>query len=94
MAELPLLTAAECHQLLVGWNETAADFGQEKCIHTLFEEQVARTPDAVAVVLEEAELTYAELNARANQLAHTLQGLGVGPDVLVGLCVERSLEMV
>ncbi|MFM7581464.1 MAG: non-ribosomal peptide synthetase, partial [Caldilinea sp.] len=94
LAELPLLTVAERHQLLVEWNETAVDFGQEKCIHTLFEEQVERTPDAVAVVFEETQLTYAELNARANQLAHTLQGLGVGPDVLVGLCVERSLEMV
>ncbi|MBU6352246.1 MAG: SDR family NAD(P)-dependent oxidoreductase, partial [Chloroflexi bacterium] len=94
LAALPLLTAAERHQLLVEWNETAADFGQEQCIHTLFEEQVARTPDAVAVVFEGTQLTYAELNARANQLAHTLQGLGVGPDVLVGLCVERSLEMV
>ncbi|MBU6346822.1 MAG: amino acid adenylation domain-containing protein, partial [Cyanobacteria bacterium REEB494] len=94
VAALPLLTTAERHQLLVEWNETAADFGQDRCIHTLFEEQVERTPDAVAVVFEEAQLTYAELNARANQLAHTLQGLGVGPDVLVGLCVERSLEMV
>jgi amino acid adenylation domain-containing protein len=94
VSQLPLLTAAERHQLLVEWNTTAADFGQEKCIHTLFEEQVERTPDAVAVIFEEAQLTYAELNARANQLAHTLQGLGVGPDVLVGLCVERSLEMV
>ncbi|MFM7584055.1 MAG: non-ribosomal peptide synthetase, partial [Caldilinea sp.] len=94
VAELPLLTVAERHQLLVEWNETAVDFGQAKCIHALFEEQVERTPNALAVVFEEAQLTYAELNARANQLAHTLQGLGVGPDVLVGLCVERSLEMV
>ncbi len=94
IGELPLLTPAERHQLLVQWNDTAVDYPRDQCIHQLFEEQVARTPDAVAVVFEDRQLTYAELNARANQLAHYLRTLGVGPDVLVGLCLERSLELV
>ena len=94
IAELPLLTEAERHQLLFEWNDTAADTPRDKCIHELFEEQVARTPDAVALVFEDQQLTYAELNARADQLAYHLQTLGVGPDVLVGICVERSLDMV
>src|SRR4028119_2283484 len=65
-----------------------------KCIHQLFEAQVDRTPDAVAVVFEHESLTYRQLNSRANSLADHLQALGVGPDVLVGICMERSLEMV
>src|SRR6266542_2522442 len=93
IAALPLLTAAE-QQQLVEWNNTTADYPSEKCIHQLFEEQVARTPAAVAVVCEEQALTYRELNRRANQLAHYLQALGVGAEVLVGICVERSIEMV
>jgi len=92
--ELPLLTEAERHQLLVAWNDTEADYPKDKCIHQLFEEQMVRTPGAVAVVFEGERLTYAELNRRANQLAHCLQKLGVGPEVLVGICVERSLETV
>ena len=76
------------------WNDTAVDYPRDRCIHQLFEQQVARTPDATAVVFEDTRLTYAELNARANQLAHHLITLGVGPDVLVGLCLERSLELV
>ncbi|MEQ8997813.1 MAG: amino acid adenylation domain-containing protein [Coleofasciculus sp. B1-GNL1-01] len=94
VAELPLLSEAERHQLLVKWNETESEYPLEKCIHQLFEKQVERTPDAVAVVFEEQQLTYRELNVRANQLAHHLQKLGVKPEVLVGICVERSLEMV
>ena len=94
LKELPLLTEAERHQLLVEWNDTFADYPQNKCIHHLFEAQVERTPDAVAVVFEDKQLTYCELNRRANQLAHHLQALGIEPEVLVGLCVERSLEMV
>ena len=86
--------AAEREPLLVQWNDTAVDYPRDHCIHQLFEQQVARTPDATAVVFEDARLTYAELNARANQLAHHLITLGVGPDVLVGLCLERSLELV
>jgi amino acid adenylation domain-containing protein len=92
--ELPLLSPAERHQLLVEWNDTQTDYPQHKCIHQLFEEQVERTPDAVAVVYEDEQLTYHQLNCRANQLAHHLRSLGVGADVLVGLCVERSLEMI
>ncbi len=92
--ELPLLTEAEQHQLLVEWNDTQADCPQEVCIHELFEVQVERTPDTVAVVFEDQQLTYRELNARANQLAHHLRSLGVKPEGFVGICVERSLSMV
>jgi amino acid adenylation domain-containing protein len=89
-----LLTETELHKLLIEWNNTQRDYPQDKCIHQLFAEQVERTPEAVAVVFEGEQLTYQELNARANQLAHHLQSLGVDPEVLVGICVERSLEMV
>ncbi|MEH2375500.1 amino acid adenylation domain-containing protein [Nostoc sp.] len=94
VALLPWLTQQERHQLLVEWNDTGVDYPQDKCIHHVFEEQVERTPDAVAVVYENQHLTYRELNCRANQLAHYLRSLGVGADVLVGICVERSLEMI
>ncbi len=94
VGELPLLTQAERDRLLVEWNQTESEYPQDKCIHQLFEEQVERTPDAVAVVFENQQLTYQQLNQRANQLAHHLLSLGVGPEVLVGICVERSLEMV
>jgi amino acid adenylation domain-containing protein len=91
---LPLLTETERHQQLVEWNGTQAAYPKDKCVHQLFEEQVERTPEAVAVVFENTQLTYLELNRRANQLAHNLQKLGVGPEVLVGICVERSLDML
>ena len=91
---LPLLTDAERHQLLVEWNATKRDYPKNKCLHRLFEAQAERTPDAVAVTFEDKRLTYRELNQRANQLAHYLRRLGVGPDVLVGICMERSLEMI
>ncbi|HBB30918.1 MAG TPA: hypothetical protein DDZ80_13165 [Cyanobacteria bacterium UBA8803] len=94
IGELSLLSPAERHQLLVEWNNTQTEYPQDKCIHQLFEEQVERTPDAVALVFEDQQLTYRELNHRANQLGHYLQKLGVRADVLVGICVERSLEMV
>lgn len=94
LSELPLLSDAEKRQLLVEWNQTGREYPKDKCIHDLIEAQVERTPDAVAVVYGEKKLTYRELNRRANQLAHRLRTLNVGPDVLVGLCVERSLEMV
>ncbi|WP_272426882.1 non-ribosomal peptide synthetase [Polyangium jinanense] len=93
LSELAFLTEAE-HGQLATWNDTAAAYPEGKCIHDLFEEQAARTPDAVALVFAEQELTYRELDQRSNQLAHYLRALGVGPEVLVGLCVERSLEMV
>ncbi|HEC84496.1 MAG TPA: non-ribosomal peptide synthetase, partial [Thioploca sp.] len=92
--ELPLLSEAERHQLLFEWNNTQTDYPKEKCLHQLFEAQVEKTPDAIAVVFEDQQLTYQALNARANQLAHYLQTLGVKPEVLVGICVERSLEMI
>jgi amino acid adenylation domain-containing protein len=91
---IPLLTPAERHRLLVEWNATRADYPEDKCIHELFEAQVERTPEAVAVVFEDRRLTYAELNRRANQLAHRLRKMGVQSDTLVGICVERSLELV
>jgi amino acid adenylation domain-containing protein len=94
LSTLPLMTNSQRHQLLVEWNKTTKEYPQDKCIHQLFEEQVELTPDAVAVVFEEEHLTYGELNAKANQLAHHLQALGVGLEVIVGICVERSLEMV
>ncbi|WP_390625552.1 MULTISPECIES: non-ribosomal peptide synthetase [Calothrix] len=94
IAQLPLLTQHEQHQLLIEWNDTQANYPQHKCIHQLFEERVNQTPNAVAVVFAEQKLTYQQLNIRANQLADYLQSLGVKPDTLVGICVERSLEMV
>ena len=94
LCELSLLTEIERHQLLLEWNNTEVDYPQQQCIHQLFEAQVERTPDAVAVVFEDEQLTYWELNARANQLAYYLRSLGVKPEVLVGICVERSLSMV
>jgi len=89
---LPLLPETEL-QLLTSWNQTQVEYPR-KCIHQLFEEQVERTPDAIAVVFQEQQLTYRELNSRANQLAHYLQNLGVKPDVIVGICVDRSIEML
>jgi len=94
IAALPLLTERERHQLLVEWNATDAKYPQERCIHQLFEAQVERTPETVAVVFENQQFTYHELNVRANQLAHHLRALGVWPRVLVGVCMERSLEMI
>ena len=94
ISQLPLLTEIEQHQLLVEWNNTQVDYPLDKGIHQLFEEQVERNPDAVAVESEDEQLTYTELNARANQVAHHLRTLGVGPEVLVGICVERSPLML
>ncbi|WP_375511202.1 amino acid adenylation domain-containing protein [uncultured Nostoc sp.] len=94
MGELPLLSEAERHQLLVEWNDTECEYPRDKCIHQLFEEQVNRTPNATAVVFDTEQLTYLQLNQKANQLAHYLQSLGVRPEVLVGICMERSIEMV
>ena len=89
-----LLSGVDRHQLLIEWNRTESPYPKDKCIHQLFEAQAEQTPDAVAVVFEDQRLTYQELNRRANQLAHHLQNLGVGPEVLVGICVEHSLEMM
>jgi amino acid adenylation domain-containing protein len=94
VSQLSLLTKFEKQQLLGDWNNIHENYLQDKCIHQLFEEQVERTPHNVAVVFENNSLTYQQLNTRANQLAHYLQELGVKPDTLVGICVERSLEMI
>ncbi|HKI72397.1 MAG TPA: amino acid adenylation domain-containing protein, partial [Verrucomicrobiae bacterium] len=94
LSELPLLTETERHRLLVECNRTQTDYPQEKTISALYEAQAARTPDAVAVVFGEQHLTYRELNQAANQLAHHLRKLGVQPDTLVGVCLDRSLDLV
>nr|QEO74047.1 condensation domain-containing protein [uncultured bacterium] len=94
VSELDMLTDAERHTLLVEWNDTATDFPQEHAIHQLFEARAAETPEAVALIFDERRMTYAELNARANQLAHALQRRGIAPEVRVGVCLERSMEMV
>ena len=93
VASLPMLSEAERHQILVEWNRTEADYPRDKCIHELFEEQAARTPNAIAVSFGQEQWSYVELNARANQVARYLQKLGVGPGMLVGLCMQRSLEL-
>ncbi|HEX9936884.1 MAG TPA: amino acid adenylation domain-containing protein, partial [Longimicrobium sp.] len=94
LSQLELLGGAERALVLEEWNRTTAEYPAELCIHELFEAQAARTPDAVAVLLEGRELTYAVLNARANRLAHHLRALGVGPDARVAIAVERGPEMV
>src|SRR5271156_3629891 len=91
---LDVMPPAERHQLLYAWNATEMPFPADRCVHELFEKQVARTPDAVAVIFEDEQLSYAELNARSNCLAHYLIAQGVTPDSLVAICVERSLDMV
>ncbi|MBG1264988.1 non-ribosomal peptide synthetase [Nostoc sp. WHI] len=92
ISQLSLLTTAEEEELILQENNQNIDSIYYKCIHSLFEEQVEKTPDAVAVVYKKQHLTYRELNNRANQLAHYLQALGVKPEVRVGICVERSSE--
>ncbi len=92
--ELPLLNAEERQQILVAWNDTRVAYAADQCLPELFEAQVTRTPGELALVCNDERLTYAELNCRANQLAHHLRQLGIGPDVPVGICVERSIEMV
>ena len=94
IASLPLMTEAEQRQLLVDWNNTQAAFPHEESIHQLFQEQAARTPDQLALVFGNERVTFGELNARANRLAHHLRGRGVGPEMRVAICVERSIEMI
>ncbi|MCA1565778.1 MAG: amino acid adenylation domain-containing protein, partial [Acidobacteria bacterium] len=93
VARLPLLTAAE-QQLLAEWAHTSVDYGQSEILPELFEQQARRTPEEIALVFEDRELTYDELNRRANKLAHWLQAQGVGTDTVVGILLERSIEMV
>ncbi|HEX8176350.1 MAG TPA: amino acid adenylation domain-containing protein, partial [Pyrinomonadaceae bacterium] len=92
--ELPMMSEAERRQVLLQWNDTRSGYPREACVHQLFESQVLATPEAVALVFEDEQVTYAELNRRANQLAHYLQSLGVGLEVPVGISLERSIEMV
>ena len=94
IGRLPILTATERHQILVELNDTKKSYPFDKCIHELFEEHVKRTPNETAVVFKDQQLTYRQLNEKANQVAHFLQEIGVNPDTLVGICVERSLEMI
>ena len=94
LSQLPILTDAERRQLVVEWNTTAADYERERCLHELFEAQVERTPEAVALVFEGEQLTYSQLNVRANQLAHFLRLQGVRSNTLVAICMARSVEMV
>ncbi|MGZ6507274.1 MAG: non-ribosomal peptide synthetase, partial [Tumebacillaceae bacterium] len=94
VGRLPLLTEAERHQVVVEWNETATDFASDVCVQELIEQWAVKTPDGVAVVYEGQQLTYAELNRRANQLAHALLRRGVLRDQIVGICMERSTEQI
>src|SRR5262249_34118378 len=94
ISDLPLLSKAETHQLLAEWNDTERDYPKDKCIHELFEEQAAKTPDAVAVLFEGQQLTYGGLNIRAHRVAPYLRNNVGGPEVLVGICLERSVELV
>jgi len=92
--DLPLMSEQERQEVIVEWNLTAVDYSRDRCVHQLFEQQVELTPEAVAVIYEGTYLTYRGLSRRANQLAHYLRKFGVGAEVKVGLCVERSLEML
>lgn len=94
ISQLPLLTETERRQLLLAWNETQTDYPEDQPIHCLFEAQVRQTPEAVALVFGQTEVTYEALNGQANQLAHHLQTLGIESGNLVGLCLDRSCEMV
>jgi amino acid adenylation domain-containing protein len=94
VSRLPLLEETESQQLITEWNQTKADYPQSKCFHQLFEDQAAATPDRPALRFDDTVLTYRDLNERANQLAHFLRSRGVGPDSLLGLCLERSAEVI
>ncbi|HEX5739767.1 MAG TPA: MupA/Atu3671 family FMN-dependent luciferase-like monooxygenase, partial [Hydrogenophaga sp.] len=94
LGSLPILSPAEREQVLYGWNNTRCDYERNTCVHQFFEAQVRRAPEATAVVFEGTALTYAELNARANRVAHRLRGMGVQPGTLVGLYTPRSLELL
>ncbi len=88
------LSQEQRQKLLVDWNDTGTDYPRHLCIHQLFEQQVQRRPQATALRFKNQQMTYEQLNRRANQVAHRLRHLGVGPEVTVGMLLERSLEMV
>src|SRR5512141_2005996 len=90
----PDLPEAETRKLLYEWNDTRVDYPSDKCIHHLFEEQVKRSPDAIALVYEDEQVTYAELNTLANRIAHYLVKQGSGEDTIVALCMERGIDMI
>jgi amino acid adenylation domain-containing protein len=94
IADLPMLTRQEMNKVLVEWNDTEKEFPAGACVHHLIEAQAERTPHAIAVMCGEDQLTYRELDRRANQLANYLRGLGIGPDIPVGICLERSTQMM
>src|SRR5207248_2676488 len=94
ISQLPLLTESERKQVLVEWVDTKTLYPANQCIAQLFEGQVAANPNSIAVTCEQGQLTYAELNTRANRLAHYLRERDVGPDTLVGLCLERSVDLI
>ena len=94
VSELSILTESERQQILFDWNNTSKDYPTQVCLHTLIEQQVQKTPEAIALKYQDEQLSYRELNTRANQLAHRLRKLGVGPDALVAIFMERSIEMV
>jgi non-ribosomal peptide synthetase component F len=94
LADLPILTLSERRRLLIEWNATDAQYPGQVCIHELFEAQAARAPAATTFVCEDAQITYEELNSRSNRLARHLQVLGVGPEVLVGIYIDRSFDFV
>lgn len=94
ISRIPMLSQAERDQLLIGWNDSRVDYPRDLPLHHFIEAQVERTPDAVAVVYESQQITYRQMNDRANQLARYLRTNGVGPDILVGVCAERSVELV
>ncbi|MCT7952162.1 amino acid adenylation domain-containing protein [Ancylothrix sp. C2] len=91
---LEILSDSARRQILVEFNQTQKNYPNNKCVHQLFEEQAERDPDSIAVVFENHKITYRQLNDRANKLAHHLQNLGVEPEIIVGICLERSLEMI
>lgn len=94
ISALPLLSETEQRQLLSAWNDTGRQYPYDRCIHHIFESQVERTPDDIAVIFENKKLSYAELNLRSNQLAHVLRKKGIGQDAIAGIMIDRSLEMV
>ncbi len=94
LANLSLLSTDEREHLLTAWNRPLDPLPDSRCLHQIFENQAAQRPDAIALVFDEQQITYAELNARANQLAHRLRELGIGPEARVGLCLDRSIELV
>jgi non-ribosomal peptide synthetase component F len=94
LSELPLLAEQEREQIVVEWNRTETEYPKQRCVHELFAEQATRRPDAVAVVYDNLKLSYRELDQRTNQLAHYLRTIGVGTESLVGICMERSMQMI